>query len=102
MSDCISFKLLPIEVKAIRVNSKKMSMETFSQLRIDDYSNVDENIVIGWVNDNGQTVILWVDEYLRKRHIGIRRLDGEVVDIRAQKEYVNYIRNRFEHLFVGT
>lgn len=66
----LEIKTATIEIKVIRVDGHKMTKATFRQIQNDSDTEIDEESILGWVNDDGYIVVLWnMDGTPRKRSI---------------------------------
>lgn len=111
----LEIKTATIEIKVIRVDGHKMTKATFRQIQNDSDTEIDEESILGWVNDDGYIVVLWnMDGTPRKRSITsaywLNDLDGsrhrslynDSHHDEQKKIIVQDIKENFPQLFIAT
>lgn len=115
----LSIKTATIEIKVVRVDGHKMTKATFRQIPTDNEIVIEKDKqVLGWVNENGNTVILFThDNKIWRRTIcrwaghdcyGDAKYTGTSVEAQYHMnsgvawEYGEICRKEFDQLFIAT
>jgi hypothetical protein len=111
----LEIKTATIEIKVVRVDGHKMTKATFRQIQ-GGGGQIDEASILGWVNDDGDTSVLFNDNgAIRRRYVkkywsngsyvggynGIS-LDGKEIKQGECKKESDYVRQTFDQLFIAT
>ena len=97
----LEIKTATIEIKVIRVDGHKMTKATFWQIEQDDKSNIDDESVLGWVNDNHVWLIFNVNGKVKKRAFRVSVYsDGYLIE--RDKSQQERIKNKYDQLFIAT
>jgi hypothetical protein len=110
----LEIKTATIEIKVVRVDGHKMTKATFRQIQPGD-GGIDEGFILGWVNDDGDTAVIFNDcGVIRKRYVscwsngsyasGVSgvSLSGERIMNDECRQESDYVRQNFDQLFIAT
>jgi len=103
----LEIKTATIEIHVIRVDGHKMTKATFRQIQTDDNSEINEDDILGWVDDDVHYLVWNMNGSIKKRSQASLSYRGQYKKLPLRKlDGVEFtmgdIKANFPQLFIAT